>query len=502
MRTKTIQFFEFFVVLAILLTPLKISPTTAISDSSINVSKSSGQVSSIFIMGADSENPGNRDTVEVNFGHDNTVSFSKLGPAKAQEGDVIRYSLLLTSTTLLNDPAWLTDTLPAGVEFAGGLNASSGSASYITATNSVYWNNLPPPLSSIGNRNPSQVRHPLALILDSVPAGANIVSAAMPDAVVSMALDDGSVEHAIGKNENGLAYQYVWFNRFTPDAGDFPFTLNQIDIYLTAGSNAMVGDPIDLVVYNDTDGDPSNGAQWLKTYSVNVQVVPGLNSYDISSDPVILTGPGDVLIGAINRYTVSGVDPSSYPSAQDATSSQGRSWVATYTTDPPDPATLPSDDLFSLIDDLGVPGNWIIRGYGETGVKIQVNFNATVTAEAGTTITNTADLNYNGVMYMANSTLNVGAPTAMFTSNSPIMLGETAIFTPTVTGIGPFDYIWDFGDEITSTMDTPTHTYMMPGTYMVTFAVTSIYGMDSYSEEFIVNPVINKIYLPVVMKVP
>jgi hypothetical protein len=300
----------------------------------------------------------------------------------------------------------------------------------------------------------------------------------------------------------------MWFNRFTPDPTVFPFGLNQIDVYFTTNSNAVVGSPIDLVVYQDLDGNPDNGAELLRTITTTIQTVPGLNSFDLSADPVVFSGPGDVFIGVIDRYVNSGVTPSSYPSAQDSTSSQLRSWIAAWQADPPDPALLPTDDLYTLIDAFGLGGNWIIRGYGETirPEVITVTFNVTVTAESGY-VTNMADLTYNGDSFMADSMLMVVAPPdVMFTSNSPVTLGEVAVFTPTVTGTGPFDYLWEFGDSITSTMEVPTHTYEMTGTYMVTVTVTSDWGMDSYSAEFVVNavpiPPLMEVYLPLVWKAP
>jgi hypothetical protein len=56
------------------------------------------------------------------------------------------------------------------------------------------------------------------------------------------------------------------------------------------------------------------------------------------------------------------------PAALDTTSSQGRSWFAVWAGDPPDPLALPPDTLLSRIDDIGQPGNWMIRAYGEAGV--------------------------------------------------------------------------------------------------------------------------------------
>jgi hypothetical protein len=406
--------------------------------------------------------------------------------------------------------AWLTDTLPVGVEFAGGLTSTYGTASYNVGTNSVYWYNGMIPPTGVASVSNTQTPRAVALMIDSAPVGGSISSVSMPDAPISLILDDGSIERVIGLNGGGFAFQYMWFNRFTPDPTVFPFGLNQIDVYFSSNSNAVVGSPIDLVVYQDLDGNPDNGAELLRTITTTIQTVPGLNSFDLSADPVVFSGPGDVFIGVIDRYVNSGVTPSSYPSAQDSTTSQQRSWIAAWQADPPDPALLPTDYLYDVIDNVSatLAGNWIIRGYGETirPEVITVTFNVTVTAESGY-VTNEADLNYEGDSFMADSMLMVVAPPdVMFTSNSPVTLGEMAVFTPTVTGTGPFDYLWEFGDSITSTMEVPTHTYEMTGTYMVTVTVTSDWGMDSYSAEFVVNavpvPPLMEVYLPLVWKAP
>jgi PKD repeat protein len=94
-------------------------------------------------------------------------------------------------------------------------------------------------------------------------------------------------------------------------------------------------------------------------------------------------------------------------------------------------------------------------------------------------------------------------PQVTFTSNTPVTLGEVAVFTPTVTGTGPFEYLWDFGDIITSTLPSPTHTYGVTGTYTVTLIVTSDWGTDTFEAEFVVNaPPLLDIYLPIVNKAP
>ena len=97
------------------------------------------------------------------------------------------------------------------------------------------------------------------------------------------------------------------------------------------------------------------------------------------------------------------------------------------------------------------------------------------------------------------------APNAEFSSNSPILLGEMAIFTNLSTGIGELSYLWDFDDDITSTLESPTHVFEALGAYFVTLTVSNEYGTDSVTHEFIVReaaPPTLLISLPVVYKAP
>jgi uncharacterized repeat protein (TIGR01451 family) len=74
-----------------------------------------------------------------------------------------------------------------------------------------------------------------------------------------------------------------------------------------------------------------------------------------------------------------------------------------------------------------------------------------------------------------------------FTSNTPVVLGETAFFTNTTTGQGPVTYVWDFGDgSPSSTAAHPEHEYAATGTYTVTLTATNPHDEDSYSANFVV----------------
>lgn len=59
-----------------------------------------------------------------------------------------------------------------------------------------------------------------------------------------------------------------------------------------------------------------------------------------------------------------------------------------------------------------------------------------------------------------------------------------APFTVTFTNIATGDYdttLWDFGDGITSTLSSPTHTYTIPGVYTSTFTVAGPGGQDTFT---------------------
>lgn len=71
---------------------------------------------------------------------------------------------------------------------------------------------------------------------------------------------------------------------------------------------------------------------------------------------------------------VSGVTTPTNPAALDLSASQGRSWFALWSGDPPDPPTLPPDNLLVRVDDF-VPtaaGNWLIRGFGTLPSAVEI----------------------------------------------------------------------------------------------------------------------------------
>lgn len=177
---------------------------------------------------------------------------------------------------------------------------------------------------------------------------------------IQLVLDDDQAEGVFGF-AGSTARQFLWFQRFD---GPEPFILKEIWVLFPSEMDAPLGGDVQLVVYRDPDGDPSNGAELLATYDAAIQAADGdtFSIYPLSPELEIL-GPGDVLIGVVNRFFDTGVDPPTRPAALDTTDSQGRAWFALWTGDPPPSPELDGALVIDVLDGA-VSGNWMIRGFG------------------------------------------------------------------------------------------------------------------------------------------
>lgn len=186
----------------------------------------------------------------------------------------------------------------------------------------------------------------------------------LPDPVavpVQLVIDDDGAEGSFGI-VGGSARQFSWLNRFDNPG---PFNLQEIWVLFPSGQDVTVGAAVQLAVYLDPDGDPSNGAQLLATYDVTAQAADG-NTFSVYplSPELPITMAGDVLIGAVNRYFTTGVSPPpTRPAALDTTASQGRSYVALWAGDAPDPPDLGTATSITVLSGVA-SGNFMIRGFG------------------------------------------------------------------------------------------------------------------------------------------
>lgn len=181
---------------------------------------------------------------------------------------------------------------------------------------------------------------------------------------VQLVLDDDMADGSFGvAGARATARQFLWLNRFTPAQA---FVLEEMWVLFPVAPGISAGSPVQLVVYTDDDGDPATGADLVASFAEVVQIADGdtFSVYTLPA-PVLVDAGQDVLLGVVPRFIISGVTPLTQPAALDTDMSQSRSWLAIWSTDPPDPPVLtPAPDLyFGLVDGFEA-GNWMIRGFG------------------------------------------------------------------------------------------------------------------------------------------
>lgn len=214
---------------------------------------------------------------------------------------------------------------------------------------------------------------------------------------VALSLDDGTAETSIGD-----VGQFIWLNRFTPAPSEFPFQLEEVSV-MFGTTLTSPGDAIEILVYEDTDGDgdPGTGAVLLASFDETIQTADQATFNVYSLKPAVqLNGPGDVLIGIVNRAGFEGNND--FPAAFDQSPSQGRSWAASYLAgDVPDNPPLPADEQWGTIDSFGLPGNWLLRGAGTSGYTVGGTLTGLIPGEelviqnnGGDDLTLTADGSY------------------------------------------------------------------------------------------------------------
>ncbi len=200
------------------------------------------------------------------------------------------------------------------------------------------------------------------------PRAGQIVQAVPPQPTTYSApfvLDDNQQEGAFGVTSGLGASQFLWFNRFSTPGGS-PVRLEQVWVLFPSGANMAVGNAVQIVMYSDADGNPANGASLLANFDTTIQAADGntFSVYNLAT-PIELPTGADLLVGAVPRFITTGQTSPTNPAAIDTTATRGRSWVAIWSADPPNPPVLPPDALIAPIDTLRPGGgNWMIRAFG------------------------------------------------------------------------------------------------------------------------------------------
>ena len=385
-----------------------------------------------------------------------TVNMSSLA------GQNTRVRFRLATDESLANTGWRVDdmaiTSPGGATCTPGPSATTGGSTATPIATSTATVCVPTTPFQIGPNNPAK---PVTINQGNssssfTGAGASDTTGKTanysPAGPVTLLLDDGTAENSIGWSNATENFAAIWINRFSPTAGQYPLTLNQISI-MWPNNAALVGKAIDLLVYLDTDGDgdPSDATKVSQVGGQTISVANGTTFQNYAVN-VAVSGPGDVYIGFSDVYNQGGVSPRTFPAPIDTTATQARSWVAAQDDDrSPDFDNLGANDQLGTIDSLSggtLVGNWVIRASGTVGGGGGCPTpSVTATAPAPTSTT--------GATNTPQATVTTGA-TGTAQATGTVEGTSTVAATPTACTL-------EFADVLSGTPSTPTSAALPAG---------------------------------------
>jgi hypothetical protein len=192
-------------------------------------------------------------------------------------------------------------------------------------------------------------------------------------------IDDGSSEDAVGFGNGGQNFESLWFNQFDVLPGQT--TIASISVAWGTPSFPdpdIDGTPTTVCVWSDPNGD-GNPSDALLLASVNgtmqMQGTDTLIVYTFSPAVNLPAGATSFFVGDL---TPMNNGPEHFYQAIDEDSTLHRqSWVAAMSDGSSVDVTHPgNNDFIGLIDDFGIPGNWLIRadtGGGGGNITLTAN---------------------------------------------------------------------------------------------------------------------------------
>jgi hypothetical protein len=205
-------------------------------------------------------------------------------------------------------------------------------------------------------------------------------------------IDDGTAEDAVGFGNGIQNFQSLWFNQFDVIPGATEITAVEVAWGTPAFPEAINGTPVTIAVWSDPNGDGQPfDAVLLGSVAGTIQ--------NASTDTFVtytLSPPVDLPAGATSFFagdmTPMNNGPEHFFQGIDENSTLHRqSWIAANGDGSDvDINNVGNNDTIGIIDDFGLPGNWLIRA--DTGA-----ISPTPTPSATPTPTPTGDvLWYNG----------------------------------------------------------------------------------------------------------
>lgn len=402
--------------------------------------------------------PGDLGTTFVTVSYMQPAYITKDAPAQAAPGDTIPYTIVLSGADgmPLDGMGWMTDTLPAGMEYVSGtLTASFGDAWYDAGDNAVYWSKLAG--APVLHDNGPLVTHPGAGLGGADVSRLQVTTLGMTTL--------GAGHNAAG----GISVA----EDFSVPAGGWDIDSFVFYAYQTGSTTASTINGLYYVIY---DGDPT-----LTT----TQVI-----YDMSiTNTLMATG-----WSGIYRDSETSVGNTQRPimaSAADAgiflpEGDYWLEWAATgsLASGPwAPPITIISETITGNAKqylggwtDLLDGGSLTPQGLpflvvGATPSVITITFDVMVTAEPGAVVTNTAELYYEGDVFSAEAVTELPYEVTFMYHDLEGVVGETE----SVHVAGSFNE-W-----------TPGAFELMPNADRSVFTGTALIFAGSYEYKYVMN---------------
>ena len=181
--------------------------------------------------------------------------------------------------------------------------------------------------------------------------------------------DDGSSENAVGFGNGLMNDESLWFNQFAVIPGQN--VIESVSIAWGTPANStdaslLNGLPITAAIWSDPNGDgnPSDGKL--------IASVDGVMANANTDTFVTYTFDSPVTIPG-NSFFIGNLTPAvptdeRFMESIDQSSTARKSWIAAMSSGGPvDINTLGNNDFIGIIDDFGIPGNWLIRANPSSG---------------------------------------------------------------------------------------------------------------------------------------
>ena len=176
-------------------------------------------------------------------------------------------------------------------------------------------------------------------------------------------IDDGTAEGPVGFGNSEQNLECLWFNQFDVIPGQT--TIASVSIAWGAPSFPdpdINGTPITIAIWTDPNGDGNPSDSVLLGSTNGFMLNQGTDTFVTYPFTPAITLPAGATSFFVGDKTPRNNGPEHFWEAIDETSTVRQSWVAAMSDGSSvDINNIGNNNYIGIIDDFGIPGNWLIR---------------------------------------------------------------------------------------------------------------------------------------------